>query len=485
MKAGPKAAPTGLPLPLESLPSDGGARVSAFIERYCRLPKGGSGNPAGQPIVLRPWQREIVHGLFDQPRPRQGLVSVARKNGKSLLAACLGLYGLLGDGEESAEVLIGSVDEQTARVIFNLCRRMVELDERLAGVLQVFQGRLYHPATDSVLEVLPGTARLLQGRNPSLAIMDEVHVMDPDAWDALALAGGTRARPLVLGISTECDDDPDALMARLVDHGRAGGDPDFYFREFTAPAGCELTDRGAWAAANPMLGDTLDPAHLAALVKTTRESRFRRFHLNQRMSLDGAWLPVGAWDACRQPFTIPDGVEVVLGFDGSFNGDCTALVVVTVDRDRPHIDLVELWQPASGQQVPIMVVEDAIRNACKRWQVRELVADPYRWARSLQILAAEGLPVLEYPQSAARMTPATVRFYEAVVNQRLSHNGDRQLAQHITNCVIREGARGARLSKPDKNSLRRIDAAVAAVMAHDRACYLADTSEPQLFVFDT
>ena len=80
----------------------------------------------------------------------------------------------------------------------------------------MFQGRLYHPATDSVLEVLPGTARLLQGRNPSLAIMDEVHVMDPDAWDALALAGGTRAGPLVLGISTECDDDPDALMARLL-----------------------------------------------------------------------------------------------------------------------------------------------------------------------------------------------------------------------------------------------------------------------------
>jgi len=55
---------------------------------------------------------------------------------------------------------------------------MLELDERLAGVLQVVQGRLYHPATDSVLEVLPGTARLPQGRNLSLAIMDEVHLMD-------------------------------------------------------------------------------------------------------------------------------------------------------------------------------------------------------------------------------------------------------------------------------------------------------------------
>jgi hypothetical protein len=103
----------------------------------------------------------------------------------------------------------------------------------------------------------------------------------------------------VLGISTECDDDPAGLMVRLVDHGRAAGDPDFYFREFTAPAGCELTDRGAWAAANPMLGDTLDPAHLTALVKTTRQSRFRRLHLNQRMSLDGAWLPAARGTAAK------------------------------------------------------------------------------------------------------------------------------------------------------------------------------------------
>jgi phage terminase large subunit-like protein len=110
----------------------------------------------------------------------------------------------------------------------------------------------------------------------------------------------------------------------------------------------------------------------------------------------------------------------VLGFDGSFNGDCTALVVVTIDKDRPHVELVELWQP-NGGQVPITEVEDKIREACRRWQVREVVADPYRWARSLQILAAEGLPILEYPQSAARMTPATVRFYEAVVNGAISH----------------------------------------------------------------
>jgi hypothetical protein len=41
-------------------------------------------------------------------------------------------------------------------------------------------------------------------------------------------------------------------------------------------------------------------------------------------------------------------------------------------------------------------VEQAIRQACRRWRVLEIAADPYRWTRSLQLLDGEGLPVLAY-----------------------------------------------------------------------------------------
>ena len=76
------------------------------------------------------------------------------------------------------------------------------------------------------------------------------------------------------------------------------------------------------------------------------------------------------------------------------------------------------------------------------------------------------------------MTPATVRFYEAVLNGGLSHNGDRQLAQPVANCLIREDASGARLSKPDKNSPRRIDAPVAGDGI--RPASVAETSGPAI-----
>jgi hypothetical protein len=174
------------------------------------------------------------------------------------------------------------------------------------------------------------------------------------------------------------------------------------------------------------------------------------------------------------------GPKVALAFDGSFNGDTTVLVVASIDQ-RPHVDLVELWEPA-GRQVPIVDVEAAIRAACRRWRVLENRRRPFRWARSLQLLDGEGLPVLEYPQSPGRMAPATARFYEAVVNGALTHSGDSRLARHVGNAVLREDARGARLAKERRDSPRGIDAAVAAVMAHDRAAALAGATRDSISI---
>jgi phage terminase large subunit-like protein len=82
-------------------------------------------------------------------------------------------------------------------------------------------------------------------------------------------------------------------------------------------------------------------------------------------------------------------------------------------------------------------------------------------ARSLQIFAAAGLPVLEFPQSTQRMTPATTGPYEAVVNGTVTHSGDPRLARHVPNATVRTDSRGTRIYKEHKHSTRRIDLAVA------------------------
>src|SRR5439155_11759781 len=117
--------------------------------------------------------------------------------------------------------------------------------------------------------------------------------------------------------------------------------------------------------------------------------------LGQWVQDESAWLPAGSWAACADfDRTIPDRTPVVLGFDGSYRGDSTALIVCTIG-DKPYLDVAALWETPHGARedwsVPIVEVEEKIMDVARRWDVKEICADPFRWARSLQVLAAAGL----------------------------------------------------------------------------------------------
>src|SRR5699024_9686968 len=223
LKAGPKAAVDETPLDLSMLPAKRDyRRIDAFAREYLRVPKGVG---AGDPFRLRPFQRQIVKKMFPPTgsRPRQGVVSMPRGNGKSGLAAVLAIYGLMADEVEGAQVLIVASDERQARIVFNAARRMISLDERLADRVQVFSDRLYVPATDSFMMPMPAEPSALQGWDPTLVVVDELHVVTEPVWDAMALAAGKRPESLTLAISTPADR-LDSVMWRLVEYGR--GNPD-------------------------------------------------------------------------------------------------------------------------------------------------------------------------------------------------------------------------------------------------------------------
>jgi phage terminase large subunit-like protein len=397
----------------------------------------------------------------------------------------LALYELLA-GPEGAQVVVCATDERQAALTFRIAVRMVELHPELEQRVQLYHDHMTVPARGSSFQVLPAVAKRLEGLDYTLALVDEAGRVDQEVFEVVSLATGKQRSSVVLAIGTPGPELEETVLGRLrtyaLDHP---ADPLVVWREHSA-AGYEdhpVDCRHCWELANPALGDFLAVDGLqAVLPPKMRESSFRRARLCQLTDqLEDAWLPPSAWAACVDATrSIPDGAEVVLAFDGSFNGDTTVLTVATVDQ-RPHVDLVELWEP-DGRQVPIVDVEQAIRQACRRWRVLEIAADPFRWSRSLQLLDGEGLPIVEYPQSPGRMTPATARFYEAVVNQQLTHSGDSRLARHVSNAVLREDARGARLAKERKDSPRRIDAAVAAVMAHHRAAALAGVTRDSIYI---
>lgn len=470
MRAGPKGAVTAAPLDLTGWPTSRAKRRERFIGEYLIIPKGVG---AREPFKLRPFQREIISGAFADGI-RTSLISLPRGNGKSALAAALGLAELFV-GPDSAEVLCVASDMRQAMIVLRMARRMVELHAKLDERVQVYADRLYLPENDAVLLPLPAEPGALHGHDPSLLVVDELHVVTEDVWEAVTSVAGKRPESLTLAISTPAAS-PDSIMWKLVEHGRAGTDPAFYFREFAAPEGCAVDDRKAWRIGNPALAcmpPFLAEDGLEAVRRTISEARFRQLRLGQWVTGVEAWLPWGAWDACKLDRTVQPGERVVLAFDGSASGDSTALVGCTLDG---FVWVEGLWENPGDPRwrVPRETVSNAVDLAMQNYTVIELSCDPWGWRSEIEQWAKRHgeKRVLEWNTAhAQRMAPATDRLYQAVATKVVTHDGDPRLAAHIAHCVAKPTPMGDLVSKDRRGSPRKIDAAVGAIVAFDRAAW--------------
>ena len=467
-----------------------------FIETFCRHSKG---EWAGQLLRLAPWQRELINelmtpGIDGRRRHRIGYIGLPRKNGKSTLGAALALYGLLADGEPGAEVYSCAGDRRQAEIVFGEAKRMVSADPELRSIVKVARYHLEGPG-HSIYRVLSADAALQQGLNPSLVIFDEVHVQPNEhLWNAMTLGSGTRRQPLIVGLTTAGFDE-DTLAYRLYAYGReleTGADPTFFFRWFEAPSAAPLADPATWALANPALTGTgafLKADDFAAAIRTTTEAPFRRFRLNQWTAADELWLPAGAWEACRSARALDPRLPVAVGIDLALTHDTTAVVVA----QRQGEDIVlraRFWAnpyPVGHSQhdaweLDVGLVLDELRRLRATYPVpaaridgrtRDGPAfcyDPWGFREAANLLWDEGFAMVEVPQTNERLGPATRAFYDAVLDRRVAHDGDPTLAAHIRNVVaIPLGDHGWRLRKITRTSARKIDGAIAAVMAVQQA----------------
>jgi hypothetical protein len=323
VKAGPKTAVDGSSLPLR------GSRrrelaVSRFATDYIRVPRG---HGARKPLRLRPWQRSLIASTWDRrPRPRLAGWMLPRGQGKSSLTAVLALYELLA-GAEGAQVVVVATDERQAGIVHRVASRMVELHPALESRVQQYADALTVPARGSSFQVLPAVPKRLEGLDFTLAIVDEAGRVDQEVYEVVALATGKQQASVVLAIGTPGPELDQTVLGRLrsyaLDHPE---DPLVVWREHSA-AGYEdhpVDCAHCWELANPALGDFLARDGLAACLPPKmreRESSFRRARLCQLTDqLEEAWLPPGAWaTVAAVDRSIPDGAEVVLAFDGSFN----------------------------------------------------------------------------------------------------------------------------------------------------------------------
>ena len=477
-----------------------GPSAIRFMETFCRITKDSMGGKAGDQIRLRPFQKHTLNHLYARKlsgrrRFRRALIGMPRKNGKSTFLSGLDIYELVL-GPEGGEVYCVATTKDQARIVFETTKAMVNRDPDLSSILSIYTDRIEYKATGSFFRVLAAEAPQLEGLNPTFVTYDELHAApNRELWDVLSLAMDARTEPMMVAITTAGvrtnKDGTESLCYNLFDQGKriASGevnDPST-FMAWWGPKDedADHDDPEVWRQANPGYGDLIDPDGMETACRHTPESEFRTKRLNLWVSTHRTWLPRGTWDAVGVGTAPNPGATVVVAVDGSYNNDSTAIVVADITTTPTTISLANIWEkPATGRadwKVPIAEVEAAIVKLCANYKVLEIACDPFRWSRTMDYLADKGLPVLEYPQSSARMIQATQRFQEAVYAGTIAHTNDQTLARHVSNATLKSDVRGSRLTK--ETSGRKIDAAVTAVMAFDRAEYHRYNPEKQRTVY--
>jgi phage terminase large subunit-like protein len=202
----------------------------------------------------------------------------------------------------------------------------------------------------------------------------------------------------------------------------------------------------------------------------------RRYFLNRHAPVTSeGWLKdhPGAWDRCRADVEIPAGHDVAVGVDVSYNRDATA-VVIAADVDGRVVLRSKVWTPERGSVIDIDEVMEYLRSVANLYRVRGITYDPAWFRHESMLLADEGLPMVEFPQSPERMTPACGKFLELIVEGTVAHDGDELLRAHVLRAAKRVSERGFTLSKG--RSKGHIDACIASALA----CWELDAANQDL-----
>lgn len=312
--------------------------------QMCSLLKHYKGEFAGRSFRLEDWQLFVEANILGWKRADTGHrrytyadVEVARKNGKTTLAATNALYFLLFDGEPAAEVYAAAVDKEQAKLCFDTAKELaLRGDPEISGLLHPYRNSLVCMETASAFKPLTKDTKNKDGLNPHAAICDERHAWQSnEMMDVIKTGMGARRQPMVFSITTAGTDTSlpyykDLQYLRDVLEGKVEKDNHFiYICELDE--GDDWNDEATWYKANPNLGVSLSLEYMRAEYKEAKQkggttlASFLTKNLDMWVDTPDTWIPDD--DVVANLHDAPDlaGEECWVGIDLAAKTDITAV----------------------------------------------------------------------------------------------------------------------------------------------------------------
>lgn len=488
----------------------------------------------GQPFTLLPWQREAVGRFYGTLRDHEDYrqyqylyLETPKKNGKSELAAAMGLLHTFADGAMCGEVYLVAADRDNASIIFNAALSMLDQCPTLKKRAKIKEStrEIVDTVSKTRMKVLSAEAYSKHGYKPTCVIFDELHAQpNRDLWDIMTFGAGSARKQPVWIVLTTAGDDPDRNSigweihekARKILDYRAGKTEGNYDNPIWLPyifgmpddpeeaAKVDIYDESLWYRINPSLGvtipiETLRQEALDARQSEAAERLFRWLRLNQWIAVKTVgWLPLTVYDAAEEqlPEETLRGKKCYIGMDLSSTTDLTAITLLfppqpglpkwhasfqawipedgMKEREkRDHVPF-RLWREQGyidatpGDCVDYDYIQSCILQAARENQAARLGTDQWNSRMLTQQLsqtqAMEGTEIVEIPQTMAGLSAAMKTIERLLRKREMTHQKNPCARWCFGN--VRCAVDGNENIKPMKNkSIGRIDITVSWIIA--------------------
>ena len=477
-------------------------RAERFISKMTHF----AGKSSGQPFILMPWQSFVVANIVgfyfagtDNRRFSSSYIEVARKNGKSSLAAALCLYYLIADGEDGAEVLLCANSKDQAKIGFDMCKNYASTIDPKGKFLRAFRADIFLDATKSKLKVLAADDSKLDGFNCSFGLIDEYHAAkNSRVRDVIKSSMGMRQNPHLCTITTAGFDKtlPCYALRSVAVEILEGlkDDEEMFIAIYTLDDNDDWTDEAVWVKANPNLDITVTTKYLRGQVQQARnnpseEASTITKNLNRWIDTADVWIPEhyimqASKDVDLSKFA---GELCYVGVDLGSTSDLTAVAKLIVKNgiyyfktdyyvpemtlaERAEREMYRYWKRHGMLHVTGGNVTDYDYITADLQRVSDTVSvyvvgydkwNAVQWA----IDATEkGLPLQEYSQTIGNFNKPTKELERLILSGRVVIDNNEVTRFCFRNVMLKYDHNGN--CKPDKGvAKKKIDGVIAMIMA--------------------